>query len=134
MAHQTILVVDDEPQIVELVGDYLKQAGFRVVTAGDGQTALTLARHERPDLVVLDLMLPELDGFEVLERLRASPQTADVPVLVLTVKARPADRRKALEMGADGYLVKPHRSAELVSLVGSLLREGRGGGGGPEGA
>ena len=127
MAHQTILVVDDEPQIVELVGDYLKQAGFRVVTAGDGQTALTLARHERPDLVVLDLMLPGvLDGLDVCRRLRQDAALHDLPIIMLTARSEETDRLVGLELGADDYVVKPFSPREVVARVRAVLRRAGG--------
>jgi len=127
MAFQTILVVDDEPHIVEIVRDYLKQAGYRVVTAGDGQTALTLARHERPDLVVLDLMLPGgLDGLDVCRRLRQDPGLADVPIIMLTARVEETDRLIGLELGADDYVTKPFSPRELVARVRAVLRRARG--------
>ena len=108
MAFQTILVVDDEPHIVEIVRDYLKQAGYRVLTAGDGQTALTLARHEHPDLIVLDLMLPGgLDGLDVCRRLRQDPSLAEVPIIMLTARVEETDKLIGLELGADDYVTKP---------------------------
>jgi two-component system alkaline phosphatase synthesis response regulator PhoP len=118
MAFQTILVVDDEPHIVEIVRDYLKQAGYRVVTAGDGQTALTLARHERPDLVVLDLMLPGgLDGLDVCRSLRQDPGLAEVPIIMLTARVEETDRLIGLELGADDYVTKPFSPREVVARV-----------------
>jgi two-component system alkaline phosphatase synthesis response regulator PhoP len=130
VAFQTILVVDDEAQIVEIVGDYLKQAGYRVLSAGDGQTALTLARHERPDLVVLDLMLPGgLDGLEVCRRLRRDQGLADVPIIMLTACVEEMDRLIGLELGADDYITKPFSPREVVARVRAVLR--RAGGPGP---
>jgi two-component system alkaline phosphatase synthesis response regulator PhoP len=127
MAFQTILVVDDEPHIVEVVRDYLKQAGYRVVTAGDGQTALTLARHERPDLVVLDLMLPGgLDGLDVCRSLRQDPGQADVPIIMLTARVEETDKLIGLEIGADDYVTKPFSPRELVARVRAVLRRARG--------
>ena len=126
MAFQTILVVDDEPQIVELVSDYLKQAGFRVVTACDDQMALTLARHERPDLVVLDLMLPGgMDGLDVCRSLRRDPALADVPIIMLTARTEEADRLIGLELGADDYVTKPFSPREVVARVRAVLRRAR---------
>ena len=127
MAFQTILVVDDEPQIVEVVRDYLKQAGYRVLAARDGQTALTLARHERPDLIVLDLMLPGgMDGLEVCRRLRRDPALADVPIIMLTARIAEADRLIGLELGADDYVTKPFSPREVVARVRAVLRRARG--------
>jgi two-component system alkaline phosphatase synthesis response regulator PhoP len=127
MAYQTILVVDDEPQIIEVVQDYLKQAGYRVLAARDGQTALTLARHERPDLVVLDLMLPGgIDGLEVCRRLRRDPVLADVPIIMLTARIAETDRLIGLELGADDYVTKPFSPREVVARVRAVLRRARG--------
>jgi two-component system alkaline phosphatase synthesis response regulator PhoP len=127
MAYQTILVVDDEPQIIEVVQDYLKQAGYRVLAARDGQTALTLARHERPDLVILDLMLPGgLDGLEVCRRLRRDPVLADVPIIMLTARIAETDRLIGLELGADDYVTKPFSPREVVARVRAVLRRARG--------
>jgi two-component system alkaline phosphatase synthesis response regulator PhoP len=127
MAYQTILIVDDEPQIVELVSDYLKQAGYRALTARDGQTALTLARHERPDLIVLDLMLPGgMDGLEVCRRLRRDPVSADVPIIMLTARTEETDRLIGLELGADDYVTKPFSPREVVARVRAVLRRARG--------
>ena len=133
MAFQTILVVDDEPQIVEVVQDYLKQAGYRVLAARDGQTALTLARHERPDLIVLDLMLPGgMDGLEVCRRLRRDPALADVPIIMLTARIAEADRLIGLALGADDYVTKPFSPREVVARVRAVLRRA-GGHAGPSG-
>ena len=123
MTYQTILVVDDEPHIVEVVCDYLKQAGYRVLTARDGQTALTLAHHEHPDLVVLDLMLPGgMDGLEVCRRMRRDPILADMPIIMLTARVEEADRLIGLELGADDYVTKPFSPREVVARVRAVLR------------
>ncbi len=123
MSGQLILVVDDEPHILEVVGDYLRQAGFRILTARDGQTALTLARHERPDLVVLDLMLPgPLDGLEVCRRIRHDPALSGLPILMLTARDGEADRVVGLELGADDYVTKPFSPREVVARVRAVLR------------
>ncbi|MGD9318074.1 MAG: response regulator, partial [Anaerolineae bacterium] len=98
---QTILVVDDEARIVKLVRDYLERAGFDVLSAQDGETALTLARVEQPDLIVLDLMLPGVDGLDVCRRLR---QVSGVPIIMLTARVEEADRIVGLELGADDYV------------------------------
>ncbi len=127
MAYQTILVVEDEPQIVELVRDYLKQAGFRVVTAGDGQTALSVARSERPDLVILDLMLPGgIDGLDVCRALRQDPVLRAVPIIMLTARTEETDRLVGLELGADDYVTKPFSPREVVARVKAVLRRARG--------
>ena len=126
MAYQTILVVDDEPQIVQVVHDYLKQAGYRVVVARDGQAALAVARHEHPDLIVLDLMLPGgLDGLDVCRSLRRDPALADVPIIMLTARIEETDRLIGLELGADDYVTKPFSPREVVARVRAVLRRAR---------
>ncbi len=119
----TILVVDDEPQITRLAQDYLVRDGFRVLVAGDGGTALALARREQPDLVVLDLNLPGMDGLEVCRTLR---RASDVPIVMLTARAEETDRLIGLELGADDYIVKPFSPRELVARVRAVLRRARG--------
>jgi two-component system alkaline phosphatase synthesis response regulator PhoP len=116
---QTILVVDDEARIVKLVRDYLERAGFDVLAAGDGETALTLARREQPDLIVLDLMLPGVDGLDICRRLR---QESSVPIIMLTARVEEADRIVGLELGADDYVTKPFSPGELVARVRATLR------------
>jgi DNA-binding response OmpR family regulator len=116
---QKILVVDDEQKMVKLVRSYLEGAGFKVVMAFDGQQALTLFRHEQPDLIVLDLMLPEIDGLDVARTIR---RTSDVPIIMLTAKAEETDRLIGLELGADDYVVKPFSPRELVARVRAVLR------------
>jgi len=121
MSH-TILVVDDEPQIVHLVRAYLEQAGFRVVTASDGEQALTVARHEKPDLVLLDVLMPRMDGLEFTRRIR---RERDVPIVMLTARAEETDRVVGLELGADDYVTKPFSPRELVARVRAVLRRAR---------
>ena len=116
---RTVLVVDDEPEIVRLVRDYLENAGFAVLEAGDGVQALQLARRQAPDLVVLDLSLPEMDGLDVARTLR---QTSAVPIIMLTARADEVDRVAGLELGADDYLGKPFSPRELVARVRAVLR------------
>ena len=118
-----VLVVDDEPKIVEVVGDYLRSAGFSVSTAPDGERAVALARARPPDLVVLDLGLPGLDGLDVARELRgASP----VPIIMLTARGEETDRVLGLELGADDYLVKPFSPRELLARVRAVLRRTEG--------
>lgn len=119
MAKETILVVDDERHIVELAQMYLEQAGFIVESAGNGQEALIRTRHLRPALVVLDLMLPGLDGWEVCRRLRAE---SDTPIIMLTARTDDVDRIVGLELGADDYVTKPFNPRELVARVRAVLR------------
>ena len=117
-----VLVVDDEADIVALVAYHLAKAGYRVATASSGNDALDQARRERPSLIVLDLMLPGISGFDVLEQLRAEEHTRDVAVLMLTARREEPDRIRGLSLGADDYLTKPFSPAELVLRVGSILR------------
>jgi DNA-binding response OmpR family regulator len=114
-----ILVVDDELKMVKLVRTYLEGAGFKVVVAYDGQEALTVFRHEQPDLIVLDLMMPKIDGLDVARTIR---RTSDVPIVMLTARAEEADRLIGLELGADDYVVKPFSPRELVARVRAVLR------------
>jgi len=116
---QTILVVDDEPSIVEIVTLYLQRAGYTVRSAADGHAALRALTAEKPDLVVLDLMLPGVDGLEITRRLRAEGET---PIIMLTSRSEETDRIVGLEMGADDYVVKPFSPQELVSRVRAVLR------------
>ena len=121
MSHR-ILVVDDEPDITALVAYHLARAGYRVSTAANGQDALKAARDERPDIVVLDLMLPGVSGYEVLRELRQRKDTADVGVILLTARREEVDRVKGLTLGADDYLTKPFSPQELILRVAALLR------------
>jgi two-component system phosphate regulon response regulator PhoB len=121
MTHR-ILVVDDEPDITALVAYHLAKAGHRVSTASSGPEALKAAREERPDIVVLDLMLPGVSGYEVLAELRKREETRDVGVILLTARREEPDRIKGLTLGADDYLVKPFSPAELALRVQALLR------------
>jgi two-component system, OmpR family, phosphate regulon response regulator PhoB len=121
MSHR-VLVVDDEPDITALVAYHLARAGYRVSTAATGPEALRAAREERPDVVVLDLMLPGLSGYEVLKDLRARPETAGTGVIMLTARREEADRIRGLTLGADDYLTKPFSPEELALRVKALLR------------
>src|SRR6266571_1659926 len=120
-----ILVVDDEPEAVELLEFNLRQAGYDVVAAKDGAEALKKARAVLPGLVVLDLMLPEVDGLEVCKMLRRDPATTSIPVMMVTAKAAEIDRILGLELGADDYLTKPFSPRELVLRVKKILERGR---------
>jgi two-component system phosphate regulon response regulator PhoB len=121
MTHR-ILVVDDEPDITALVAYHLAKAGYRVSTASTGADAVHAAREERPDVVVLDLMLPTMSGYEVLQELRQMDETRDVGVILLTSRREEGDRIKGLSLGADDYLTKPFSPTELALRVGALLR------------
>ena len=122
--NEMILVVDDEPKIVKQAQDYLERGGFRVVTAADGKMALVVARHERHDLIVLDLNLPGLDGLDVCRALR---RESDVPIIMLTARVEETDRLIGLELGADDYITKPFSPRELVARVRAVLLRVRGG-------
>lgn len=118
----TILVVEDEPDIADLVKYHLEKAGLPARVVGDGKQAMELIVRDHPDLVVLDLMLPGMDGLEVCRRLRASPETRGIPVIILTAKVEEVDRIVGLEMGADDYVPKPFSPRELVARVKAVLR------------
>jgi DNA-binding response OmpR family regulator len=120
-----ILVVDDEPEAVELVEFNLKQAGFEVITAADGLEAFKKAHSALPGLIVLDLMLPEVDGLEVCKMLRRDPTTATIPIVMVTAKAAEIDRILGLELGADDYVTKPFSPRELVLRIKKILERGR---------
>jgi len=124
---QRILVVDDDKQIVRLVKAYLEQAGFQVFAAYDGSTALHIIRRERPDLVVLDLMLPDQDGWDLTRLIRADPTLADMPIIMLTARIEDADKIVGLELGADDYITKPFNPREVVARVRAVLRRAVGG-------
>lgn len=116
---KTVLIIDDEPKIVEICQDYLRAAGFAVLQAGDGPGGLAAARSEKPDLVVLDLMLPGIDGLDVCRILR---RESHVPIIMLTARVEESDKLKGLELGADDYLTKPFSPRELVARVQTVLR------------
>jgi DNA-binding response OmpR family regulator len=120
---QLILVVDDEPKVARLARDYLEKHGFHVLTASDGQSALAAARREKPDLVILDLMLPQIDGREVCRILR---RESDVPIIMLTALSEEIDQVTGLEIGADDYITKPFSPRALVARVRALLRRTQG--------
>ncbi|MCC6166093.1 MAG: response regulator transcription factor [Caldilineaceae bacterium] len=125
--NELILVVDDEPQIVRLARDYLERSGYRVLPVYDGATALAAARQEKPDLIVLDLNLPGMDGLDVCRALRRSAGVSGAtPIIMLTARAEEADRLIGLEVGADDYIVKPFSPRELVARVRAVLRRTQG--------
>ncbi len=121
--NERILVVDDEPKIVKLARDYLEQSGYGVLTAVTGTTALAIARADKPDLVVLDLNLPGMDGLDVCRQLR---RESDVPIIMLTARIEETDRLIGLELGADDYITKPFSPRELVARVRAVLRRANG--------
>ena len=122
----TILIVDDEQDVLDLLVYHLQRAGYKTLTARDGNAALQKARDQLPALVVLDLMLPEVEGTEVCKRLKADPKTARIPVLMLTAKAEELDRVLGLELGADDYVTKPFSPREVVLRIKSILRRAQG--------
>ncbi|MCL7927314.1 MAG: response regulator transcription factor [marine benthic group bacterium] len=122
MSDARLLVVDDEPDILSILVYQLSKEGFRVSTAVNGQSAIATAAEERPDLVILDLMLPGIDGYEVLKRLRQNEATASIPVILLTARREEEERLRGFEFGADDYVTKPFSPQELVFRVRALLR------------
>ncbi len=122
---ETILVVDDDPDIARFVEVNLRSAGYDVAVAGDGQEALDKAGELRPDLVLLDVMMPRIDGFEVAQRLRKNPQTANTSIIMLTAKALSADKVTGLQSGADDYIIKPFDPIELLARVKGTLRRAK---------
>src|SRR5580698_7617630 len=122
-----ILVVDDEPDALEVLGFKLREAGYTPIFAKDGTRAIAIARDERPDLIVLDLMLPEVDGLEVCKILRRDASTASIPVIMLTARAAEMDRVLGLELGADDYVTKPFSPRELVIRIRKQLSRSRSG-------
>jgi diguanylate cyclase (GGDEF)-like protein len=122
---ETILVVDDDPDIARFVEVNLRSAGYDVTVAGDGEEALERAAELRPDLVLLDVMMPRIDGFEVAQRLRKNPQTANTSIIMLTAKALSADKVTGLQSGADDYIIKPFDPIELLARVKGTLRRAK---------
>ena len=117
-----VQIVEDSPDIAELVRHYLTRAGYEATTVSSGRDALIQARQSPPDLVVLDIMLPGMDGMQVCQALRAEPATANIPIIMLTARGEEADRVRGLELGADDYVTKPFSPKELVARVAALLR------------
>ena len=121
-ATKKILIVEDERDILQLVKLYLEKEGFRTLTATTGTEGLSSAKQDKPDLIVLDLMLPEIDGLEVCKRLRSAPETAMLPIIMLTAKAEESDQVIGLELSADDYVTKPFSPKALVARVKALFR------------
>jgi len=126
---QRILAVDDDKNILRLVQANLERQGYQVVTAVDGKDALQKVDEERPDLIVLDVVMPQMDGFEVLQTLRRNPATRDIPVIMLTGRAEEADVFRGWQSGADMYLTKPFNPLELISFVKRIFKSLSEGGG-----
>lgn len=122
---QRILVVDDDKSIIKVVRAYLEQSGYQVLTAADGEAALHMLRHERPDLVVLDVMMPNRDGWEVTRIVRGDKVLAATPIIMLTARVEDTDKIVGLELGADDYITKPFNAREVVARVNALLRRTR---------
>ncbi len=120
---ETILIIEDEPKVARLARDYLEKNNYRVFIANDGKSGLATARGEKPDLLILDLMLPEMDGLDVCRALR---RESDIPIIMLTARAEETDRLIGLELGADDYITKPFSPRELVARVRALLRRAKG--------
>jgi two-component system alkaline phosphatase synthesis response regulator PhoP len=124
MAKGRILVVDDEIYIVHILDFSLGMEGYEVLTALDGEQALEKARTEKPDLIVLDIMMPKLDGYETCKRLKADPEIKDVPVILLSAKGRNVDQKVGFEVGADDYITKPFSPRKLVERINAILGHG----------
>ena len=122
---EKILIIEDDKDMARVVEYNLAKSQYRTVCAGDGETGLNAARKESPDLIILDIMLPKMDGLEVCRALRRDAKTASIPILMLTAKAEEVDKIVGLEMGADDYVTKPFSPRELVARVGSILRRAR---------
>lgn len=122
MPHERILVVDDDREIIRLLRSYLEQAGYEVLTAANGETALHTLRREHPDLLVLDLMLPDRDGWDVTRLIRADATLADTPIIMLTARVDDTDKILGLELGADDYITKPFNPREVLARVRAMLR------------
>lgn len=122
---KTIMVVDDNPDIVTIVKTILEGKGFEVLSASSGQELLNLLQSQTPDLIILDIMMPEMDGLEVLSRLKGVPETASIPVILLTAKVQYEDVLGGYKLGADYYITKPFTSTQLVNGINLLLGEGR---------
>jgi DNA-binding response OmpR family regulator len=118
---RTVLIAEDDDDILDLVSLHLDQAGYAVITVRDGQAAVSAAREYLPDLIVLDVVMPGLDGHQVLRRLRRDEATGKIPVILLTARAEPSAVRRGLAAGADDYIVKPFRSRELLSRIEAAL-------------
>ena len=122
LTDRTILVIDDEEDVVDLITFNLQKAGYRSIQAHDGSTGIALARSEQPDVIILDLMLPGQNGFQLFETFRADSRTKDIPVIMLTARAEPSDRIAGLKLGADDYVTKPFSPKELILRVQAILR------------
>ncbi|MFQ5700800.1 MAG: PleD family two-component system response regulator [Acidobacteriota bacterium] len=125
MSSPRIVVADDDPIVVRFLSAVFRNEGFEVSTAENGEEAITLIREERPDLVILDLVMPFLDGFEVCRRMRESPETSEIPIIILSMKEKEQDALRAFELGANDYVRKPFNALELVARARKLLANTR---------
>ena len=116
-----ILIVDDSPTILNLIAEMLAQGDHEVLKAMDGEAAVQLTNQQQPDLVLLDVILPRLNGYQVCRQIKSSPETAQIPIIMITRKAREKDRQWGVEQGADGYITKPFTATELLETVGHLM-------------
>ncbi|MGB0383926.1 MAG: response regulator transcription factor [Ardenticatenaceae bacterium] len=122
MSEKTIFLVDDDPEIVKTLKSYLQQAGYAVLVAYNGQDALSMVRKEAVDCMVLDVMLPDFDGWQITRRIRANRRTADIPIIMLTARVADMDKVQGLELGADDYMTKPFNPRELLARIRARLR------------
>jgi DNA-binding response OmpR family regulator len=122
MSRGKVLVVDDEEYIQHILNFSFGAEGYEVVTAADGEEALTKARDEKPDIIVLDIMMPKMDGYEACRKLKSDPKTKDIPVILLTAKGRDVDRKLGSEAGADDYVVKPFSPGRLIERVEGMMK------------
>jgi DNA-binding response OmpR family regulator len=123
MARGKVLVVDDEEYIQHILNFSLGAEGYEVITAADGEEAVNIARSEKPDIIVLDIMMPKMDGYEACKQLKADPRTQNIPVILLTAKGREVDRKLGAEAGADDYVVKPFSPGRLIERVEGFIRK-----------
>ena len=123
MAKKKILLIEDEAELSRVIKIRLEAAGFDTISAGDGEKGLEMAHKERPDLIVLDLILPNMSGFDVCRKLKIDKEYKDIPIIVLTAKFQPNDIRFGLAMGADAYITKPYESQELLTKIREFLKE-----------
>jgi DNA-binding response OmpR family regulator len=124
-ASKKILIVDDEPDVASLLNLMLKSKGYETITAGDGQEALEKARHEKPDLIVLEIMLPRLDGYKVARMLKFDEKFSHIPIIMVTAKIQEKDKKTGLEMGADAYVTKPFDTAMLLEKINEVLAKSK---------
>jgi two-component system alkaline phosphatase synthesis response regulator PhoP len=125
MGKSKVLIIEDDPDIVEMIEYNLKQSGYQVISSSNGQEGISLAAKERPDLIILDLMLPVVDGFEVCRTLRGQDTTSGIPIIILSAKSHETDKVLGLELGADDYMTKPFSPRELLARIKAVLRRGQ---------